>query len=547
MVSPDTTPLSEGKAIIYCRVSTRHQEEEGTSLDTQEAACIARARELGYEVGPIFRETYSGAEIFDRPKLNELRELVRTNQYRAVIVYAIDRLSRAQGLTLYIYNEFQRRGTELISITDPLDTTPVGKLILSANEFVAEMEREKIRERSVRGRRAVVESGRLHNCAIEMYGYRRDKVVGKRHTYEPEAMIVREIFERVAEGDSYRAIAADLNARGIPSPATGKKAGVTGHWHLSSVRSLVLNPAYKGHTVVWTRKGSTRSALQLRPEAEHITLPEGTTPAIVSPALWEEAQERTRANRGAKARNVKRPALLRGLIVCARCKRPMYPEWRKPGDGHPHYRCATTRNTGVRCDGRTTRADLAESTTWEAVSSFLRTPHLIEQELARLQEKGPDARLVDELESTRAHLASLDRQEKRLLALYASADEDMPLEAIKLQLQAIQRDRQTWRDADDRLEYQIAAHDEATAQLADLSLYVERVAANLRTFDFEEKRLAMEALGVQVEANGGDVKVYTNLNPKYAVGVENTTHASIATLGPRTSTWGSTPLTAFRR
>lgn len=513
--------MSERSALIYCRVSTRGQ-EDGTSLDTQEERCRSEAEARGYVVAGVFREVYSGAEIFDRPQLNALRDEVRTKTHAAVYVYAIDRLTRTQGLAAYLLAEFERSGVELVSVTDPLEATAEGKLLLSVKEYLAAAEREKIRERSLRGRRAVVESGRLHNCAMEMYGYRRDKVVGKRLVYEPEAIIVREIFERVAAGDSYRVITADLNARGIPSPAAGKKAGVTGRWHGSGVRSLVLNPAYKGHTVVWTRKTGNGEPLRIRPASEHITLPEGTTPAIITPPLWEEAQERTRTNRGAKARNVKRPALLRGLIVCARCRRPMYPERRhSKGSYIDYYRCGTARNTGVPCDGHMTRAALADSTVWDAVASFLQKPHLIEQELTRMQEEGPDARLTDELEATRAHLTSLDRQQKRLLALYASAEDDMPLEAVKLQLQAIGRDQQTWRGAVARLEQQIAAHDAATEQLADLSLYVERVAANLRSFDFEGKRIAMEALGVQVEANGANVKVYTNLSPKPADGVMN--------------------------
>jgi len=34
---------------IYTRVSTEEQAESGTSLDTQKEACLAKARELGYD------------------------------------------------------------------------------------------------------------------------------------------------------------------------------------------------------------------------------------------------------------------------------------------------------------------------------------------------------------------------------------------------------------------------------------------------------------------------------------------------------------------
>ena len=47
------------RAAIYCRVSTREQ-AEGTSLDTQEQACIDRAGTLGYEVIDVVREDHTG-------------------------------------------------------------------------------------------------------------------------------------------------------------------------------------------------------------------------------------------------------------------------------------------------------------------------------------------------------------------------------------------------------------------------------------------------------------------------------------------------------
>ncbi len=63
-------------AAVYCRVSTEDQEKEGTSLQTQLEACLNYCREKGYQVAYRFTEAYSGLTL-ERPKLNELRELVR--------------------------------------------------------------------------------------------------------------------------------------------------------------------------------------------------------------------------------------------------------------------------------------------------------------------------------------------------------------------------------------------------------------------------------------------------------------------------------------
>ena len=82
-------------AIIYTRVSTPGQREEGTSLETQMYACRTYAEDLGYTVAAehIFQEQASGGDV-NRPLLAQVRQLVREHLVDALIVYTPDRLSR---------------------------------------------------------------------------------------------------------------------------------------------------------------------------------------------------------------------------------------------------------------------------------------------------------------------------------------------------------------------------------------------------------------------------------------------------------------------
>src|SRR5689334_17213703 len=143
-MTKNSTSDGNRSALIYCRVSTKGQAEEGASLETQEEECRRYAEANGYTVARVYHEVYSGAELFDRPQLNEMREAVSTGHYAAVIVHKIDRLTRAQGLTIHLLNVFERYGCWILSVLDPLENTPTGKFILSAKEFVAEVEREQI-------------------------------------------------------------------------------------------------------------------------------------------------------------------------------------------------------------------------------------------------------------------------------------------------------------------------------------------------------------------------------------------------------------------
>ncbi len=93
-------------AVIYCRVSTDNQEAEGTSLQTQLEACLKYCQDKGYEGTYRFSEAYSGLAL-DRPKLNELRELVRNEQIDVVVCYSLDRLMRDPGHGVIITQELE--------------------------------------------------------------------------------------------------------------------------------------------------------------------------------------------------------------------------------------------------------------------------------------------------------------------------------------------------------------------------------------------------------------------------------------------------------
>src|SRR5215216_756004 len=111
------------RAAICVRVSTAKQ-EDGTSLQTQEAECRAYAVEHGYEVVATFSDVYSGEDVFNRPGMTELRDLLRARSVDVVIGYALDRVSRNQthqGLSL---SESEHACARLEAVTEKLEDTP---------------------------------------------------------------------------------------------------------------------------------------------------------------------------------------------------------------------------------------------------------------------------------------------------------------------------------------------------------------------------------------------------------------------------------------
>src|SRR6187551_2010546 len=100
------------RVIIYSRVSTDAQERDGTSLDTQERACLEFAQAQGWRVVESIRDAASGFSL-DRPGIERVRQLLRVGAADVVIAYAVDRLSRNQNQIGVLFDEIQQADARL--------------------------------------------------------------------------------------------------------------------------------------------------------------------------------------------------------------------------------------------------------------------------------------------------------------------------------------------------------------------------------------------------------------------------------------------------
>jgi site-specific DNA recombinase len=229
-------------AAIYCRVSTEDQKREGTSLETQEEACLRLAREKGYKVLEIFRDTYSGLTL-DRPSLTALRQKAKDGEVDAVIIYSPDRLSRTGEDILLLAKEFKIEGVKLLFVKEQWDDTHNGKLVAFMLGWASEFEASQIRERTMRGKKHHAEMGDIPS-GFGRYPYWGLRYYKKRKRFEhiPDQInIPREILKRCIAGESSSSITVDLQARGIKS-ATG------GRIHRSAVSRVLSHAAvYAGH------------------------------------------------------------------------------------------------------------------------------------------------------------------------------------------------------------------------------------------------------------------------------------------------------------
>jgi site-specific DNA recombinase len=224
-------------AAIYCRVSTRQQAEDGSSLDSQEVACRRLAASQGFSITQVFKEDFPGTELA-RPLLDQVRTGVKSGAYAAVFCYATDRLSRSPVHLALIAEECQKCEVALVFVTEPLDSSPEGQLLTFVRGWAAQLEREKIKDRTVRGKAARIASGRLPQGTGRTgapYGYRYDKATGRRTVEPAEAVVITELFEGCATGLSTYKLADRLNLAELPSPLGMK-------WHPRTVLNILRNP-----------------------------------------------------------------------------------------------------------------------------------------------------------------------------------------------------------------------------------------------------------------------------------------------------------------
>lgn len=351
-------------AAIYARVSTDLQAEHGYSIGTQVDACRKAAAALGAEtVLEFVDDGYSGAYL-ERPALESLREGLRAKTYDAVICYTPDRLARRLSHQLLITEEIERSGAALHFVSGEYKDTPEGRMFYQLQGAFSEYEREKIRERTMRGKRGKLREG-VPICDSGVYGY--DFVDGHYVVNAAEAEVIREIFRLYVHEcvGGTAAVARLLTERGIPSPA-GRP-----YWSAKGIRDVLLQQMYTGHYFS-NRFGSKKTAAHskhqfVRPEAEWIPM---ECPAIIDEDTFRAASSRLQTNRSCRKYQHGEIYLLQGILVCGVCGRQM--RITNTGKKASRYYVCSGRRTmpspdWKRCITRGGKTDAIDAAFWEAL------------------------------------------------------------------------------------------------------------------------------------------------------------------------------------
>jgi site-specific DNA recombinase len=497
------------KLAAYLRVSTDEQAERGT-IETQRVELVAWARRRGAELEFFEDAGWSGTlALEDRPAAQRLLRALTSGDLAGVVVWKLDRLDRDPAIRLPFIRMLQSRGLELLSATEAFDVaTASGEFTTTVLAAASRLERRLIIERSIAGSRRVAAADGKWLGGIVPFGYRK-RADGTLEIDEApmaglglsEADVVREIFRRCAEeGWSTLRIAADLDARHIPTayardarevlagellgtraPREGKRRRATqGVWRPGAVLRILKNSIYRGEHLYGRRTSSRRAPVSR------------VMPAIVSPALFERAQRRLRANDQWNNRGAHRMYLLRGLLTCSCGHTLIGRAWKTSRGDTQVYECMAHPQGDRRIK---IHASQIEPLLWDRVSSLFDHPSETVETIVR--GRAPAGRSEDraerELLEISRRVAELEAMEARLVDLYARSTSITPA-TIDAKLQEARTELAGLRDHQAAVRNARAHAARQEAESRTVAKLLERLAERARNADEPTRQRVLRTL-----------------------------------------------------
>ncbi|MBQ1072496.1 recombinase family protein [Micromonospora sp. C31] len=292
---PDTS-TGPCRVCIYIRRSTDDEHQPFSLLAQRTALRRYVDNNPGWVIVCEFEDDASGATT-ERPGLKKALDAAKAGLYDVLLVYRVDRFSRSLAHFVDLAATLDAANVRVASATEPVDTGgAVGRMMLQFLAVFAEYERNMIIDRVKSGMTAKASKGQWAG-GTRPYGYLVNPDTQRLVPNPDEAPILRDIF-RLYTRDRLgtRAIATDLNARGVPN-RTGKK------WSGHTINRILDNPAYLGDIAY-----------------RDVYVPDAH-PALIDRDTFRRAQDIASARGDVQTQRAMSDSdyYLTGLLTCPRC------------------------------------------------------------------------------------------------------------------------------------------------------------------------------------------------------------------------------------
>jgi site-specific DNA recombinase len=421
------------RVVTYERVSSDDQRERET-IKTQTDQ-LDRWLEREPDVVVVERFSDDGISgrlpLIKRPSGRALMAAAEAGRFDELWLYKLDRLGRNLADTAATGQRLEELGISVVTLREGRLTPFMFDLFA----MLAQNEHRVFHERTADGIDSAAREGRYLG-GVTALGYRIEGMKrSARHVPDETPLwgdltaagLIRRIYDWIGlEGWSCRRVADELNDLGVPTACARQGKGVRARntqsiWRPGLIRNMVANSVYKGQ-LSYGRRTKKRDREVL------VGLIEG----LVSPELWQAAQDTFAANRRC-TKNTRRIYLLRGAMSCGTCGLNYVGSWSKE---FGWYRCGGQLNergpVPGKCLGVSIRTDRVEPAVWADIEAWLRNPGDLLDELDRAGERESASEIAaTDAATLRTALESLDAQKTRLIKSVRTgmlSDEDISTE-----------------------------------------------------------------------------------------------------------------------
>ena len=225
------------KAALYVRVSSDMQ-IDNFSISAQINELNKYCAKEGFEVFKVYADEGISGTLEARPQFQLMLSDAEKKCFDVILVHKYDRFARNVELSQKVKKQLKKANIGLISITEPLEDSPMGFFVGGLHELMAEYYSKNLSRESKKGHVERASQG-FHNGSVP-FGYRIDKNSNNMIIVPEQAGIVKRIFDMyVYQGFGSTKIAKILNWSETISP-------VKNVWSHYTVSRILKNVKYIG-------------------------------------------------------------------------------------------------------------------------------------------------------------------------------------------------------------------------------------------------------------------------------------------------------------
>jgi len=170
-----TKIIINNNAVIYTRVSDIKQ-SDNTSLESQKKYCTEYAIRKELTVLNYFGGTYESAKTDDRKEFKKMLDFVKKNKITYIVVYSIDRFSRAGASAISIVETLRKKSIKVLAVTQPVDPeTTSGSFFQNINLLFSKYDNDLRRDKTITGMKQRLLNGYYLGKAPLGYENKRDE------------------------------------------------------------------------------------------------------------------------------------------------------------------------------------------------------------------------------------------------------------------------------------------------------------------------------------------------------------------------------------